>query len=59
MQAGTLSRTPLRKETNMKATIEFDLPAEHDAYLDAINGTRWKEVMRAFEWASAGRQGCL
>lgn len=50
MQAGKLSRTPLRKETNMKATIEFNLPAEHDAYLDAINGTRWKEVMRAFEW---------
>lgn len=34
----------------MKATIEFELPAEQDAYLDAINGSRWKEVMRSFEW---------
>jgi len=30
----------------MKALIEFDLPAEQDAFEDASNGTKWKELVR-------------
>lgn len=30
----------------MKATLEFELPAEQDAYWDAINGARWREFVR-------------
>jgi hypothetical protein len=30
----------------MKATLEFDLPADIDAYLDAVNGARWREFVR-------------
>lgn len=31
----------------MKATIEFNLPADVDAYQDAVNGPKWKELARA------------
>lgn len=30
----------------MKVTIEFNLPAEQDLYLDTINGARWREFVR-------------
>jgi hypothetical protein len=28
----------------MKATIEFELPTNEEAYLDAVNGTKWREL---------------
>lgn len=28
----------------VKATIEFDLPADQDAHLDAVQGERWKAL---------------
>lgn len=33
----------------MKATIEFDLPAEQDAFVDAVSGKKWKELVRGLQ----------
>ena len=39
----------MSEKHNMKATLEFELPAEHDAYLDAVNGTRWRQYANLVE----------
>lgn len=33
----------------MKATIEFELPADQDSYRDAMNGARWRAFAQGIE----------
>jgi hypothetical protein len=33
----------------MKPSLEFEMPAEQDAFLDAIQGSRWKELVFGIE----------
>jgi phage-related tail protein len=45
----------------MKATLEFDLQTEEDEHRDALNGTKWKGVVRDIDeqlrlWLKHGNQ---